>query len=261
MALESLQKERLKKLDNIQKLGINPYPASLKTPAGKPAHRTPTRDAKKMMGEEVLVAGRIRSFRPHGKITFADIEDATGKIQLFFSQNDIAGEKYDFLANLDLGDFIQVTGEIIKTQAGEITVKVSSYQLLTKSLRPLPSNWYGLKDTEEKLRKRYLDLLINPEVREMFELKSRFWANIRKFMTDHGFLEVEITDSGCGIPDDAVGKIFDPLYTTKAKGIGLGLAVSKTIIERHEGSIEVKSEVGKGTTFTMKLPLKAKKDM
>jgi len=183
MALDNLQKERLKKLKNIEKLGINPYPA-------KAVRKQTTGQAQKMLGKKVFVAGRLRSLRPHGKITFADLEDASGKIQLFFSQNDLP-EKYDFLNNLDLGDFISAEGEVFKTQAGEITVKVSSFELLTKSLRPLPPSWYGLKDVEERYRKRYLDLLMNPEIKEQFILKSKFWANARKYMTEHDFLEVE----------------------------------------------------------------------
>lgn len=190
MALENLKKERLKKLKNIQNLGIDPYPASVKTSAGKPANRISTDSARKLIGKKVFVAGRLRSLRPHGKITFADLEDESGKIQLFLSQEELP-DKYDFLSNLDLGDFIQAEGEVFKTQAGEITVRVSSYELLTKSIRPLPSTWYGLKDTEERLRKRYLDLLINPEVRELFRLKSKFWAGMRKYLIDRGFLEVE----------------------------------------------------------------------
>ncbi len=177
MALENLQKERLKKLNNIKKLGINPYPA-------KSVRKQTTSEARKMLDKKVAVAGRLRSLRPHGKITFADLEDASGKIQLFFSQD-------DFLANLDIGDFIGAEGEVFKTQAGEITVRVSSYQLLAKSIRPLPSTWYGLKDVEERYRKRYLDLILNPEVKNQFILKSKFWAAARKYMVDHNFLEVE----------------------------------------------------------------------
>lgn len=185
MALESLQKERLKKLKNIQNQGINPYPA-------KTSRKQTIEEARKMLGKKVAVAGRLRSFRPHGKITFADLEDSSGKIQLFFSQSELPGEKYDFLANLDLGDFLQAEGEVFKTQAGEITVRVSAYQLLTKSLRPLPSAWYGLKDVEERYRKRYLDLLINNEVREVSEKRSKMVYAIRKFLIEKkGYVEVE----------------------------------------------------------------------
>lgn len=184
MALEDLQKERIKKLKNIQRLGINPYPA-------KSARKQEIFVARKMMGKKVVVAGRIRSLRPHGKITFADIEDASGKIQLFFSQQELSGEKYEFLTNLDIGDFIESSGEVFKTQAGEISIRVSDYKLLTKSIRPLPSSWYGLEDVEERYRQRYVDLIMNPEVRRVFEIRHKTIQLIRKFMEDKGFVEVE----------------------------------------------------------------------
>ncbi len=184
MALDNLQKERRKKLQNIQSLGVDPFPATT-------GSRESIAKARKALGKKLAVAGRLRSLRPHGKISFADLEDISGRIQLFFSQNELAGEKYDFLKNLDLGDFLKVEGEVITTNSGEITIKVSDYKLLTKSLRPIPSEWFGLKDTELKLRKRYIDLLANPEIREQFILKSKFWAAIRTYMLKKGFLEVE----------------------------------------------------------------------
>ncbi|MBI2596145.1 lysine--tRNA ligase [Candidatus Daviesbacteria bacterium] len=202
MALDQLKKERIKKLKYIRKLGIDPYPARLDSgqahltdgqalPAGRQA-RTTAVEALKKMGKKVVLAGRIRSLRPHGKITFADLEDTSSRIQLFFAQNDLNGEKYDFLANLDLGDFLQVSGEIFKTQAGETTVKVASYKILTKSLLPLPSSWYGLKDVEERNRRRYLDLLMNPDVRKTFETRSKIINTIRRFLIDKkGYFEVE----------------------------------------------------------------------
>lgn len=185
MALENLQKERLKKLKNIKSLGIDPYPS-------KSNRKHTISIARKMMGKKVSVAGRIRSLRPHGKITFADLEDASGKIQLFFSQEQLKGEKYEFLSNLDLGDFLEAAGEIFRTQAGEITVRISDYKLLSKSTRPLPSAWYGLKDVEERYRKRYLDLLMNPQVKEIIETRSKIIYTIRKFLVEEkGYLEVE----------------------------------------------------------------------
>jgi len=187
MALDQLKKERIKKLNNIKKLGINPFPAGLDSGQA----RMTTLEAKKKMGKKVTVAGRLRSLRPHGKISFADLEDATGKIQLFFSQSDVKGIGYDFLKNLDLGDFVESYGEVFKTQAGELTVKVSEYKLLTKSLRPLPSQWYGLEDMEERYRQRYVDLIINPEVRKVMEIRSKVVSFMRKFMEDKGFMEVE----------------------------------------------------------------------
>ncbi len=185
MALEDLQKERFKKLKNIQRLGIDPYPA-------KSNRKHTTQIARKMTGKKVTVAGRIRSLRPHGKITFADLEDSFGKIQLFFSSEELKGEKYEFLTNLDIGDFLESQGEIFKTQSGEITVRVSDYKLLTKSIRPLPSSWYGLKDIEERYRKRYVDMLMNPEVRQTLEARSKIIASLRDFLINKkGYFEVE----------------------------------------------------------------------
>lgn len=185
MALQNIRQERLKKLENIKAMGIDPYPASTK--------RDHTiAQSLDMLGEQVAVAGRIGSLRPHGKIAFVDLADESGKIQLLFSEAELPTENWQLLTNLDIGDFIAAQGEVIKTQAGQITVSVKDYQLLTKSIRQLPSSWYGLKDIEERLRKRYLDLLINPEVREMFKLKSKFWANMRTYMLKKDFLEVEM---------------------------------------------------------------------
>lgn len=184
MALKDLQKERLKKLRHIEKLGVNPFPASTKR-----THNIA--EARNALHNKVAITGRLKSLRPHGKISFADLEDLSGRIQIFFSQADLKSDQYDFLSNLDIGDFLQAEGEIFKTNAGEITVRVSSYQLLTKSLRPLPDEWYGLKDEETRLRKRYLDCLVNPEVRVLFIKRSKFWNSIREFLIKESFLEVE----------------------------------------------------------------------
>ncbi len=185
MALQDLQKERLKKLKNIESLGINPYPP-------KSSRKHEIFVARKMMGKKVVVCGRIRSLRPHGKITFADLEDGSSKIQLFFSQEELHGEKYEFLTNLDIGDFLEVWGEVFKTQAGEISIRTSDVKILTKSLRPLPSAWYGLKDVEERYRKRYLDLLMNPKVKEILTIRSKIIYEIRKFLVEEkGYIEVE----------------------------------------------------------------------
>lgn len=185
MPLENLQKIRLKKLNNIKRLGVNPYPAKFD-------RKQTIALALKMMGKKVVVAGRLRSLRPHGKITFADLEDGSGRMQLLFRESSLKGEKYDFLNNLDLGDFIGVSGEVIKTQAGEITVDVNELTLLSKSLRPLPSAWYGLKDVEERYRRRYVDMLMNPQVRKVMEVRSKMVTAIRNFLINQkGYFEIE----------------------------------------------------------------------
>ncbi len=181
--IDDLREIRIKKLEKLREFGINPYPACF------PREQT-IAEALKMAGKKVAVAGRLRAIREHGGSTFADLEDQTGKIQLFFAKDEL-GEKYDLLKLLDLGDFLGACGEIFKTQAGQTTVRVADFSLLTKAIRPLPEKWHGLSDIETRLRKRYLDLIMNPETREMFIKKARFWQAVREYLTKHDFLEVE----------------------------------------------------------------------
>ncbi|HUW24720.1 MAG TPA: lysine--tRNA ligase [Patescibacteria group bacterium] len=181
--IDELRQARIKKLEKIRELGIDPYPASF--PRKETVQKT-----LEMLGRKVSVAGRLRAIREHGGSTFADLEDQNGRIQLFFSREELKG-RYDFLKLLDIGDIIGVSGKVFQTQAGQTTVKVADFTLLTKSIRPLPEKWHGLVDIETCLRKRYLDLIMNPEVREMFVKKAKFWQAVREYLTKKGFLEVE----------------------------------------------------------------------
>lgn len=182
--LNNLKKIRIQKIQNIKKLGINPYPTRFERSLISSA-RT------KKDGEAVKVAGRLMAMRGHGKLVFADLVDGTEKIQLAFQLGTLSQEKLDFLENLDIGDFIGCEGELFKTQAGEVTVRVKDYTLLTKSLHPLPSTWYGLKDVEDRYRKRYLDLVMNPQVKKVFAMRSKIVSAMRSFLDKEGFLEVE----------------------------------------------------------------------
>lgn len=179
---------RLEKMQKLQEQGINPYPARSK--------RTHTcgqiiENFDELEGQSAYVAGRIRSIRKQGQLTFMDLEDETGKIQLFVRKDEIGEEEYERIRLYDEGDFLQSNGEIVKTRTGQISIMVAGLKILTKSLRPLPDEYYGLKDDEIRLRKRYLDFILNPKVREMFRKKSVFWNSMRRFLQDEGFLEVE----------------------------------------------------------------------
>src|SRR3972149_12339578 len=182
--LENLRKIRLQKLAKIKKLKIDPYPA-------KSNKKNPVADCLKSIGKVVATAGRIMSIRSHGGSTFADLVDESAKIQLFFSKSQLSIVNRQLLELLDIGDFIQVTGKVGKTQAGETTIFVSDFKLLTKSIRPLPSTWYGLRDVEERYRKRYLDLLLNPQIKRIFDLRSQVIQAHRQFLLEHGYIEVE----------------------------------------------------------------------
>jgi lysyl-tRNA synthetase class 2 len=129
-------------------------------------------EADASSGETVSVAGRLIARRQHGKATFADLQDSSGKIQLVLRE-DVLGDKYGELGELDLGDWIGVSGEVLRTRRGELSVLVHSYELLSKSLRPLPEKWHGLKDREQRYRQRYLDLLMNEEARRVEPPRGR----------------------------------------------------------------------------------------
>lgn len=144
-----------------------------------------------MEGKDVKIAGRIMAKRGMGKSSFCDLQDRDGKIQLFFRINDLGEEAYSEFKKLDIGDIIGVTGTVFKTHMGEISVRVSEYMLLAKSLRPLPEKFHGLKDTDMRYRQRYLDLIMNPEIRKNFILRSKVISAVRSFFDNKGFLEVD----------------------------------------------------------------------
>lgn len=178
-----LKKARLEKLEKIKELGWNPYAASYEK-------KQTVRESLDSLGKTVKTAGRLYSLREHGNIAFADLKDETGRIQVFF-QKKLLGDDYKNIKLLDVGDFIGVEGEVVKTTAGEISIAPTSYELLTKSLIPLPSEWFGVKDVETRFRQRYLDLLLNDEVRARFNMRTRLVSGIREYLDSLGFWEVE----------------------------------------------------------------------
>jgi lysyl-tRNA synthetase class 2 len=189
--LDELRKIRLKKLETIKKALINPYPEKTKRThkiSGALENFNKLAEGKK----EIVLVGRIKSLRVHGGITFFHFEDGTGRIQGLIRENGVGEKSYQFfLDNFDVGDFVEVRGILFKTKKGEKTIEVSDYKILAKGLLPLPEKWHGLKDVEERFRKRYLDLIFNPEVKKKFELRSKIIREVRNFLEKEGFLEVE----------------------------------------------------------------------
>lgn len=189
--LEEIRRIRLERVKKLRELGVNPYPATID---GEPIAISDVRrqlsSAKATKGKEVEVAGRIIGWRGHGDIVFADLKDETGQIQLWF-QKEKLGKNIKILKYFDIGDFIYVTGKVTKTKAGELTIDVSKFQLLTKSIRPLPSSWSGFKDVEERYRQRYVDLVINDDVRSVFENKVKIVRELREHLENEGFIEVK----------------------------------------------------------------------
>ena len=185
MSSRDIISTRIEKFKKILELGVNPY-------LSFSIDKTFIAEILlKPMGEIVEVCGRLHGFRKHGKITFSDVYDESSKIQLLFKEDALGGKSYEFLDLLDAGDFLFAKGKLFTTKAGEITVEVGDYKLLSKSFRPMPSEWFGLKDVEERYRQRYVDFNLNTKLRDLFRQKSKFWNSIRSFLLSKGFLEVE----------------------------------------------------------------------
>jgi lysyl-tRNA synthetase class 2 len=191
--LNELVKERIRKMEELKREGIDPFAPKL-----KPTHKALSilnDHAHLGAGEEargsVSVAGRIMSVRRMGKASFAHLRDVSGRIQLYV-RADLVGEKaYKLFGKIDIGDIIWAQGRVFRTKTGEISVMVSEMKLLTKSLRPLPEKWHGLRDKELRYRQRYLDLIANPQVMETFVIRSRVVGAVRSYLNARGFIEVE----------------------------------------------------------------------
>ncbi len=194
--LKDFRDERLRKLAELKELGINPYPAKV-TRTHNVADVTQKFD--ELEGQQVTVVGRIKSLRKFGKIAFVVIRDESGEVQLFWRTDDskqadrgnselLIGD----IALLDTGDFVECSGPVIKTQTGEISVEVQRLRLLTKALRPTPSEQEGFTDKEQRMRRRYVDMNVNRDVHDRFVRRSKFWQATRDFLNERGFLEVNI---------------------------------------------------------------------
>lgn len=182
--LEQIRKIRLGKIKKLIELGVNPYPSKPKEEVEDIG------STREKLEQEVKIAGRVMSIRGHGNVAFFDLKDETGKIQLWFQKDKLA-DSYKITELLDVGDILYAKGNVTKTKSGEISIDVNDFQLLSKSIRPLPSTWFGLKDVEERYRKRYLDLIFNDDVRKRFNIRTKLVKELRNYLDGLGFWEVE----------------------------------------------------------------------
>ena len=190
---EDLMAVRLAKLQRLRERGLHPYPAHPErthTAAEAVAAFTESETAG-TAPPRVCVAGRIGLMRPMGKASFLDLRDGTGKVQIYLRRDDIGDEQYGLLEDLDLGDFLGVSGEMFRTRTGEVSVKAEKLTVLSKAILPPPEKWHGLQDVEVRYRRRYLDLMANEEVRRTFRHRSEIVSYIRHFLDGRGFIEVE----------------------------------------------------------------------
>ncbi|ERM93360.1 lysyl-tRNA synthetase [Caldanaerobacter subterraneus subsp. yonseiensis KB-1] len=187
--LNELLRVRREKLNILRSMGIEPYGIDRfeRTNLSSDIKN----DYENFEGKTVTLAGRIMTKRSHGKASFADIQDRDGRIQIYVRYDNVGEKNYKIFKLLDIGDIIGVTGEVFKTKTGEITINVKDFKLLCKSLQVLPEKWHGLKDPDLRYRQRYVDLIINPSVREVFLKRTKIIKAIREFLDNRGFLEVE----------------------------------------------------------------------
>ncbi|MFH1612358.1 MAG: lysine--tRNA ligase [bacterium] len=215
--LNDLITSRKEKLKNLQEKGINAYAYKFER-----THliKNILENFEKFLTEKTLVqtAGRIISLRNHGKSCFCHIIDSDSKIQIYFKKDIIGEEKFKLFENFDIGDFIGIKGEVFKTHTNEITINVKDIEMLTKSIRPLPEKWHGLTNVETRYRQRYVDLIVNSEVKQVFKTRSQIINSIRVFLNKKNFLEVE-TPMMQSLPGGAEARPF----ITKHNALGINL--------------------------------------
>jgi lysyl-tRNA synthetase class 2 len=235
----SLIEQRKAKLAALRAKGIDPFKNKF-TPTESCA------DARKHYteGREVAVAGRITAHRDMGKSMFIDVRDQSGRIQVYAQKNTLGDEPWNIFTHLDLADFIGVKGTLFTTKTGEISIKLAGFTILAKALRPPPAKWHGLEDTEIRYRQRYLDLMANPEVKDVFLKRSQIITEIRNFLHSRGFVEVE-TPMMQAIPGGAAAQPFKTHHNALGCDFYLRIALELYLKRLLVGGVDKVFEIGR----------------
>lgn len=239
--LNELLAERRKKLKEYREMGIEPYGGRFQVSCRAEQILA---DFEGFEGEHLKIAGRIMAKREHGKASFAHIQDRSGQIQIYVRLDNVGEDKYEVFKKLDIGDIIGVEGKVFKTKKGETTIEVKELALLSKSLRPLPEKWHGLKDVDLRYRQRYLDLIVNPEVKEVFLIRNRVLKAMRDFLNDKDFLEVE-TPMMHVVPGGAIARPFVTHHNALDINLYLRIALELHLKRLMVGGLEKVYEIGR----------------
>jgi len=241
-AEDRLFEQRLDKLKRLREAGIDPYPARFNR-TDLAADVVASFEASP--GKAVRVAGRVvGGIRRMGRSTFVHLQDVSGRVQAYFKQDVVGPEQYALLELIDIGDFLGVVGETMRTRSGEVTVQASEFHVLSKALRPQPEKWHGLQDVETRYRKRYLDLVANPEVLEVFRARGRIVHEVRAFLVERGFLEVE-TPVLQSVPGGGSARPFETHYNALDRTLSLRIALELYLKRCIIGGIERVFELGR----------------
>ena len=239
---------RREKLQEFKDRGIDPfgtrYERSHVAQELKQEYEQFTKEELEEKKAEATIAGRVMTKRGKGKAGFAHIQDLSGQIQLYVRKDTVGEEAYQLFTTADIGDIVGVTGVVFKTKVGELSVKANQFQVLTKSLRPLPEKFHGLKDIEQRYRQRYLDLITNPQSKETFLVRSRIIQSMRRYLDDHGFLEVE-TPMMHGIAGGASARPFITHHNALDVQLYMRIAIELHLKRLIVGGMEKVYEIGR----------------
>ncbi|WP_216831226.1 lysine--tRNA ligase [Alkalihalobacterium elongatum] len=248
LELNDLLAVRRDKLKKIVDKGVDPFGSKfLRTHSAKEMVEQFEEISKEQLEEdkhEVVLAGRIMTKRGKGKAGFAHIQDLTGKVQIYVRQDAVGEEAYELFNTIDIGDIVGVSGVAFKTKVGELSIKVTNFQLLTKSLRPLPDKFHGLKDIEQRYRQRYVDLIVNPEVRDTFVLRSKILQSMRRYLDSKGYLEVE-TPMMHSIAGGASARPFITHHNALDMTLYMRIAIELHLKRLIVGGLEKVYEIGR----------------